>query len=65
MAVPKGKVSKERRNTRKSANSKLTAPALVECPQCKELKPAHKACPKCGAYKNETVIVKKEKKTQA
>lgn len=62
MAVPKGKVSKQRRNTRNSANFKASAPTLVECPQCKELKPAHKACAKCGSYKGETVIAKKDKK---
>ena len=62
MAVPKGKVSKARRNSRNSANFKASAPALVECPQCHELKQPHKACPKCGTYKNETVIKKEDKK---
>ena len=64
MAVPKGKVSKARRNTRNSANFKASAPALVECPQCHELKQPHKACKKCGAYKGETVIKKDEKKAK-
>ena len=64
MAVPKGKVSKARRNTRNSANFKATAPTLVECPECHELKMPHKACPKCGAYKGETVIKKDEKKAK-
>ena len=41
MAVPKGKVSKARRNSRNSANFKATAPTLVECPQCHELKAPH------------------------
>lgn len=36
MAVPKNKVSKARRNTRNSANFKVAAPTLVECPQCHE-----------------------------
>ena len=64
MAVPKGKVSKARRNSRNSANFKASAPALVECPQCHELKQPHKVCAKCGVYKNETVINKEEKKKQ-
>ncbi len=61
MAVPKGKVSKARRNTRNSANFKATAPTLVECPKCHEMKKPHTVCKKCGSYKNETVIEKKEK----
>ena len=61
MAVPKGKVSKARRNTRNSANFKATAPTLVECPKCHEMKRPHAVCKKCGSYKGETVIEKKEK----
>ena len=37
MAVPKGKVSKTRRNKRR-ANWKLSVPNMVECPQCHEFK---------------------------
>lgn len=62
MAVPKGKVSKARRNSRNSANFKATAPTLVECPKCHELKAPHKVCPKCGSYKNETVVDTEKKK---
>lgn len=63
MAVPKHKTSKERRNTRKSANSKLDAVTLVECPKCHELKKPHTVCKNCGTYKNKTVVEdKKEKK---
>lgn len=64
MAVPKQKVSKSRRDKRKSANSKISMSALVECPFCHELKQTHKVCPKCGVYKGKKVLVteKKEKK---
>jgi len=62
MAVPKGKVSKARRNSRNSANFKAKAPSLVECPKCHELKAPHKVCPKCGTYKNETVVDTEKKK---
>ena len=55
MAVPKGKVSKARRDKRR-ANWKLTAPNLVECPQCHELKLPHRVCPSCGQYKGKEVI---------
>ena len=36
MAVPKGKVSKARRDKRR-ANWKVTVKTLVECPHCHEL----------------------------
>ena len=55
MAVPKNKVSKARRDKRR-ANWKLTAPNLVECPQCHELKLPHRVCPSCGQYKGNEVI---------
>lgn len=50
MAVPKRKMSKARRDSRR-ANWKLTAPGLVECPQCHEMKMPHRVCPECGYYK--------------
>ena len=61
MALPKKKVSKARRNSRR-ANWKLSAPGIVECPQCHEKKQAHRVCAKCGYYDGEQVIVKEEKK---
>lgn len=55
MAVPKNKTSKARRDKRR-ANWKLTAPELVECPQCHALKMPHRVCPTCGYYKGKEVI---------
>ena len=55
MAVPKGKMSKARRDKRR-ANWKLTAPGLVECPQCHEPKMPHRVCAACGTYKGVQVI---------
>ena len=64
MAVPKGKVSKQRRNTRNSANFKAEAPTLVECPKCHELKKPHIVCKNCGTYKGKTVVEDKTKKSK-
>lgn len=55
MAVPKRKVSKARRNSRR-ANWKLTVPNLVSCPKCGELVMSHKACRACGTYKSKVVL---------
>ena len=58
MALPKSKISKQRRNKR-SANWKLTKPNLSECPQCHTLKKSHIVCPECGYYKGKQVVVPK------
>lgn len=55
MAVPKRKVSKAKGRSR-IANWKATAPALVECSQCHELKRAHSVCPNCGYYDGEKKV---------
>ncbi|PKM50768.1 MAG: 50S ribosomal protein L32 [Firmicutes bacterium HGW-Firmicutes-7] len=56
MAVPKRKVSKARRNSRR-ANWKLTAPNLGKCSKCGALVMSHRVCKACGTYKNKVVIV--------
>lgn len=61
MAVPKAKVSKARRNSRK-ANWKISTPSMMECPHCHEQKLAHKVCAKCGYYDGREVIAQKEDK---
>lgn len=55
MAVPKRKWSKQRSRTLR-ANWKLTAPNLVECPQCHALKMPHKVCKTCGYYAGREVV---------
>lgn len=61
MAVPKGKQSKRRTNSR-FANWKLDNVNLVECPQCHELKTSHTVCNHCGYYNGKPVVVVKENK---
>ena len=61
MAVPKGKISKARGNSR-YANWKLSTPNLVECPQCKARIKSHTVCPECGYYKGAQVVSANEKK---
>ena len=55
MAVSKSKISKSKTNSR-FANWKISAPGLVECPQCHELIKSHTVCPKCGYYKGKAVV---------
>ncbi len=56
MAVPKRKVSKARRDKRRSNVWKLKAPTLVKCPQCGELTLPHRVCKNCGYYNGRAVI---------
>lgn len=56
MAVPKRKTSKARRDKRRSANIKMTAPNVVECPQCHENKLPHRICPSCNYYNGKEVV---------
>ena len=62
MAVPKGKVSRQRRDKRRSSVWKLTAPNLVACPNCGELVMPHRACPACGQYNGRVVLNVEESK---
>ncbi len=64
MALPKKKVSKARSRTRFHANSRATAPTLVECAHCHEKKQAHVVCPYCGYYDGKEVVSKKENETK-
>jgi len=54
MAVPKSKVSKARRDKRRSAHWKLDAPTISKCQKCGELRVPHRACGACGTYNGRT-----------
>ena len=60
MAGPKKKVSKARRDKRRSSVWKLEAPALVTCSQCGGFRLPHQACGSCGFYKGREVVKQKE-----
>jgi len=59
MAVPKKKTSKSKRDMRRAHDS-LKAPSLSVCPQCKEPKIPHRACPSCGTYKGKDVATNED-----
>ncbi len=56
MAVPKRKVSKARRDKRRSSTWKLEAPAMAKCPKCGEYVLTHRVCTACGTYDGKKVI---------
>jgi len=55
MAVPRKKVSRSRRDKRRSHHA-LKSPATVECSHCGERKRPHHVCPACGHYGDREVV---------
>jgi large subunit ribosomal protein L32 len=55
MAVPKSKISKSKRNMRRSHDA-LNISAYHECANCGELKRPHHICSACGHYAGREVI---------
>ena len=55
MGVPKHKTSKARRDKRR-AHHALDLPSLARCPQCSEMRLAHRVCPTCGYYNGKLVL---------
>lgn len=60
MALPKRKISKSRRDKRRT-HQKIEAPNTATCPECGEATQPHHACPSCGAYKGRTAVETEEK----
>ena len=61
MAVPKGKVSRQRRDKRRSSHWKLEAPGIVKWPNRGGVKMPHRACKACGMYNGRKVLTVDEK----
>jgi large subunit ribosomal protein L32 len=56
MAVPKKKVSKSRRNMRRSHHA-IAPMAFLECKNCGELKRPHMLCSHCGYYREDMPVL--------
>ncbi|MEF9971138.1 MAG: 50S ribosomal protein L32 [Oscillospiraceae bacterium] len=56
MAVPKSKISKARRDKRRSSHWKLEAPGIVACPNCGAYHMPHRICKACGFYNGRKVL---------
>ncbi len=55
MAVPKNRVSRSKKRTRR-ANKKMGPVTVSECPHCHEPKLPHRVCLACGYYKGQQVV---------
>ena len=56
MAVPKRKVSKTRRDTRRAHDALVFSAAVEACPNCTEYKERHHICLACGQYRGRQVF---------
>ena len=56
MPVPKEKLSRLRRDSRRANHDKLEKPMLSTCSRCGAFKLPHRVCGSCGYYKNRQVI---------
>ncbi len=59
MAVPKRRISRTRRDKRRS-HLKASASQVSLCSHCKQPKVAHRLCPHCGYYGGVEVVEPEE-----
>lgn len=57
MAHPKSKISKQRRNKRRT-HYKAELPTLSTCSNCGATVEYHRVCPECGYYRGKLAIDK-------
>jgi len=62
MAVPKRRVSKTRRDKRRSSHWKLDIPGLAKCSNCGRAVLPHRMCKACGYYNGKLVVSVAEEK---
>lgn len=55
MALPKRKISKTRRNKRRTHDA-LTTVQLIACDNCGEQKLPHIMCPQCRTYRGRQIL---------
>ncbi|MCQ2913936.1 MAG: 50S ribosomal protein L32 [Alphaproteobacteria bacterium] len=64
MATPRSKKSKSARDMRRS-HLALTTNAVMECPNCGEMKRPHHVCSECGYYDGKEVVSAKTTEEKA
>ncbi|MDD2196619.1 MAG: 50S ribosomal protein L32 [Bacteroidales bacterium] len=57
MAHPKSKVSKQRKNKRRT-HYKAELPTLATCSNCGTTVQYHRVCPECGFYRGKLAVEK-------
>ncbi|WP_160690276.1 50S ribosomal protein L32 [Clostridium sp. C2-6-12] len=60
MGCPARKKGKAATKSRRAQTFKASLPGIVECPQCHEMKLAHRVCKSCGYYKGKEVVASQQ-----
>lgn len=55
MALPKRKISKTRRDKRRTHDN-IAVPHLIRCDNCGEMKLSHVMCPSCRTYRGRQIL---------
>jgi len=55
MALPKRKISKSRRDKRRT-HQKIETPNVIKCEQCGDIRLPHHMCPSCGQYNGRKIV---------
>jgi large subunit ribosomal protein L32 len=63
-ALPKKRQTNSRQGFRRQ-HHKIKIPQLKICPQCKQARLSHHACPNCGTYRGRQVIPIRERRAAA
>jgi large subunit ribosomal protein L32 len=63
-ALPKKRQTNSRQGHRRQ-HHKIQIPQLRICPQCKQARLSHHACPNCGTYRGRQVLPVRERRTAA
>ncbi|MEZ4692374.1 MAG: 50S ribosomal protein L32, partial [Ignavibacteria bacterium] len=48
------------RGRKRRTHYKATAPTLMSCPNCSEMKLSHRVCPSCGFYDSRSIVIPKK-----
>jgi len=59
MPNPKRRHSKTRGRKRRT-HYKASAPTVMTCPNCGEMKQAHRVCSSCGFYDGKSIVIPKK-----
>ena len=56
MPMPKKKMSRSKRDSRRAHHDVIVVKSLVSCSRCGEPRLPHRACPKCGFYRDRIAV---------
>lgn len=56
MAVPKRRTTRAKRDQRRAQHDRVSAPNVIQCPNCGDMMRPHRICGVCGHYKGRQIV---------